>query len=168
MKRCYNCGSKLVNGGITTPSGSFCNSDCAHGMVLEHQCIEHQPVPEPVYEVKFIAEEPIPTFPIPESVTSRIKKHCTRCATIIGTEGWKGINGVFCSKECAMGEEIAPVTAPPPVKEEITVFDHYAAAAIAALLGSNNYTSHHFSDIVSKGIKIAAYAMGERKKHIKN
>lgn len=162
MKRCYNCGSKLVNGGITTPSGSFCNSDCAHGMGLEHQCIEHQPVPEPVYEVKFIAEEPIPKYPIPESVTSRIKKHCTRCATIIGTEGWKSMNGVFCSKACAMGEETAPVTAP-PVKEEITLFDHYAAHAIAALIKEQTFSN---KDAVEHGMHIAYLAMEDRKKYI--
>lgn len=164
MKRCDNCGSKLVNGGITTPGGSFCNSDCAHGMVLAHQCVERRPVPE--YEVKFTAEEPVPIYPIPESVTSRIKKHCTRCASIIGAEGWKGISGIFCSKECAIGQEIPPVA--PPVKEEITLFDHYAAHAIAAIIQSNRYpdTPEGMNASVRDGMDIADKALEERKKHI--
>lgn len=133
-------------------------------MVLAHQCVENQPVPE--YEVKFIAEEPIPKYPIPESVTSRIKKHCTRCAAIISTEGWKSANGVFCSKACAMGEEIKQTS--PPVKEEITLFDHYAAQAIAAIIQSNRYpdTPEGMNASVRDGMDIADKALEERKKHI--
>lgn len=149
--------------------GKCCSKSCAAKLKnktakedLTEHCIEHQPVPE--YEVKFIAEEPVPIYPNPESVTSIIKKHCTRCASIIGAEGWKSISGVFCSKECAIGQEIPPVT--PPVKEEITLFDHYAASAIAALFASGRFEGIHHCTIVANGMGIAKYAMEERKKYI--
>jgi len=53
-------------------------------------------------------------------------------------------------------------TAPEP-KEEITVFDHYAAHAIATILATNKYLH---SQCVEAGMSIAAIAMKERKKYI--
>lgn len=140
MKRCDNCGVKLNKDGLRTHEGVFCSKDCADGIVLPHNCIEHQPVPE--CEVKFIAEKPVPIYPIPESITGRIKKHCTRCAAIIGAECWKGVSGVFCSKECAMCQEIPP---------------------IAALIKEQTFSN---KDAVEHGMHIAYLAMEERKKYI--
>lgn len=160
IRQCDNCGHSYnadmrnVNRGW----GKCCSKSCA--AKLKNKTAKEDLTE---YEVKFIAEEPIPAYPIPDSVTSRIKKHCTRCASIIGAECWKGVSGIFCSKECAMGQEIPPVT-PPPVKEEITLFDHYAAHAIAALIIADNKQSITY--IVDTAASYALIALEERKKYI--
>ena len=173
MKHCDNCFGKVMNDGVLTIEGLFCSKDCSDGFFQP----VNEPVNEPVeYEVKFIAEEPVPTYPMPESFTSRIKKHCTRCAAIINAEPWKSAIGVFCSKDCAMGGSKSPhdtiifpphvevtKTAPEP-KDEVTLFDYYAAKAMAALIVADSRQSVTY--IVDTAASFALIALEERKKYI--